>query len=131
MRYLADLLKAARDVVGEKRKRLARCHPRRARGRGACEGRGYRWLDGNWSILSSPNGFYSVATNFWALKRYRGRMFNWSRRAIAVALFSASLFASFEARATHVKIVSGLIGGQDDESKRLLALPPAEADQAA
>jgi hypothetical protein len=58
-------------------------------------------------------------------------MFNWSRRAIAVALFSASLFASFEARATHVKIVSGLIGGQDDESKRLLALPPAEADQAA
>jgi hypothetical protein len=58
-------------------------------------------------------------------------MFISNRHVVAIALFGASLFAQFEARATHVRIVSGLSGGQDSKSKELLALSPAATNQAA
>jgi hypothetical protein len=58
-------------------------------------------------------------------------MFISNRHVVAAALFGASLFAQFGAHAAHVRIVSGLSGGQDSKSKQLLALSPAAANQVA
>ncbi len=58
-------------------------------------------------------------------------MFIWNRRVAGVALFGAWIFASFAAQAEHVRIVSGLIGAQDSESKKMLALSPAAAHRTA
>jgi hypothetical protein len=58
-------------------------------------------------------------------------MFISNKNLVAVALFGASLITSFEAQAEHVKVVSGLVGGQDSKSKELLKLSPDEASQTA
>jgi hypothetical protein len=50
---------------------------------------------------------------------------------VAAALFGASLITSFKACAEHVRLVSGLSGGQDSESKQLLSLSPDAANQTA
>ena len=55
----------------------------------------------------------------------------WNRRVVAVALFGSALFTRFDAQAEHVRVVSGLMGGQDSKSKELLKLSPAQADQVA
>lgn len=49
----------------------------------------------------------------------------------AATVFSAFFFILFEAHAQKTKIVSGLVGEQDDRSKELLALSPDEARRAA
>jgi hypothetical protein len=54
----------------------------------------------------------------------------WKRRAALTALIAASLLTPLAAGAYKMKMVSGIVGGQDDESKKLLALSPAEAEQA-
>ena len=55
----------------------------------------------------------------------------WNNRLAAALVLGASLSMPFEVQAVKVKIVSGLIGPQDSQSKHLLALSPAEAGQAA
>ena len=55
----------------------------------------------------------------------------WERHALLAALLGASFLTPFTADATKVKIVSGLVGGQDSKSKELLALSPGAADQVA
>lgn len=58
-------------------------------------------------------------------------MFIWNRHLVAAALLGASLVTPLEAHAEHVKMVSGLVGGQDSESKELLKLSPNAANQTA
>jgi hypothetical protein len=58
-------------------------------------------------------------------------MITWNRRVVAVVLFVAPLVTPLAADAAKIRLVSGLIGGQDSKSRELLALPPAMADQLA
>lgn len=55
----------------------------------------------------------------------------WNQLVAAAAICGTMLFAQFDAQAEHLRIVNGLIGAQDRESKKLLALPPTAANQAA
>jgi hypothetical protein len=58
-------------------------------------------------------------------------MFIWNRKIVSIALIGASLVIPLKAYAVHVKIVSGLVGGQDSNSKKLLSLSPDAASQIA
>jgi len=50
---------------------------------------------------------------------------------MAASLLGASILISFEVQAEKTRYVSGLIGAQDAESRKLLALSPTEADRVA
>jgi hypothetical protein len=58
-------------------------------------------------------------------------MLTWNRHVAVAALFGASLLTPLAAHSAKVKIVSGLVGGQDDVSRKLSALSPAAANSAA
>ena len=55
----------------------------------------------------------------------------WNSSVVAAFLLGASLLMPFEVQAHKVRVVAGLVGAQDGKSKKLLALPGAEADQVA
>src|SRR6185503_12159823 len=55
----------------------------------------------------------------------------WNKSVMAASLLGVSFFMPSEVQAEKVKIVSGLVGGQDAKSKEWLALPQTEADQIA
>lgn len=55
----------------------------------------------------------------------------WKCSVVSAALLSASLLTPLAAEATKIKIVSGIIGAQDNVSNELLALSPGAADRAA
>jgi hypothetical protein len=58
------------------------------------------------------------------------RILLWNN-VMAASLLGASLLVPFEVQAEKIRVVSGLIGGQDAESNKLLALSPTDADQVA
>ena len=58
-------------------------------------------------------------------------MITWNRGVVAAALFVASLSPPFDAHAAKIKIITGLVGSQDNKSRELTALSPDAANQVA